>query len=331
MQRPGRVCPLHYRYTPAAFARDPELQCDTLFVVGGLYGNRPALDALQGLLEPGASLVFNGDFNWFNIDPDGFESINAGVLRHFALRGNVETELRDRGDEAGCGCAYPQSVDDLLVERSNTIMKRLKQTGALFPGLVQRLTGLPMHAVAQVGDARVGIVHGDAWSLAGWEFAHDRLHEPDRGVSMQAVFADADIDIFASSHTCLPALRTLAHGGKQRAVINNGAAGMPNFAATRFGVITRISVRPCPRPVRLYGTQIGKVHVDAIQLRYDHPRFVREFLSNWPAGSPGHASYHSRIIHGPAHSPELALGAYPGTPSGYMPAESGPARERLHP
>jgi len=311
VERPGRVCPLHYRYAPSAFARAPELRADTLLIAGGLYGNRPALDALHRLLEADATLVFNGDFNWFNIDPEGFAAINAGVLQHVALRGNVESELPTRGDEAGCGCAYPPSVDDLLVERSNAIMKRLKQAGTRFPDVAQRLGNLPMHAVAQVGDVRVGIVHGDAWSLAGWEFAHDRLHAGNQDDLIRNVFASADIDVFASSHTCLPALRTLEHDGRRRAVINNGAAGMPNFDTTHFGVVTRISVHRCPQTIRLYGTRIGEVYIDAIKLHYDHPLFVRQFLSNWPAGSPAHESYYSRIINGPAHTLERALGAVP--------------------
>ena len=311
MERPGRVCPLHYRYAPSAFDRAPDLHADTLLIAGGLYGNRPALDALHRLLEADTTLVFNGDFNWFNIDPENFAAVNAGALQHVALRGNVESELPTRGNEAGCGCAYPPSVDDPLVARSNTIMKHLKQTGSRFPDVTQRLGTLPMHAVAQVGDVRVGIVHGDAWSLAGWEFAHDRLHAAKQGDLLRKVFANAGVDIFASSHTCLPALRTLEYDGTRRAVINNGAAGMPNFAATHFGVVTRISIRRCPQTIRLYGTRIGNVHIDAVKLHYDHPLFVRQFLSNWPAGSPAHESYYSRIIDGPAHTLELALGGIP--------------------
>ena len=308
-QSPGRVCPLHYRYAPQVFARAAELRADTLLIAGGLYGNQPALEALQRLLEADAMLVFNGDFNWFNVDPAGFSAVNNGVLQHVALRGNVETELPVCGHEAGCGCAYPSTVDDVQVERSNAIMARLKQTGAKYPAIAKRLGALPMHAVARVGNVRVAIVHGDAWSLAGWQFAHDRLHAGNGEDLMHSAFAHAGVDVFASSHTCLPVLRILQSGEKRRAVINNGAAGMPNFASTRFGVVTRISVHPCPQTIRLYGTRIGEAFVDAVKLHYDHSLFVRQFLSNWPAGSPAHESYYSRIINGPAHTLKLALSA----------------------
>ena len=35
----GRVCPVDYTYSPAVFARAPDLTAETLYVVGGLYGN----------------------------------------------------------------------------------------------------------------------------------------------------------------------------------------------------------------------------------------------------------------------------------------------------
>ena len=72
--------------------------------------------------SPRPTLVFNGDFNWFDVDPDGFARLNARVLAHAALRGNVETELATDDERAGCGCAYPQWVGDAEVARSNEIV-----------------------------------------------------------------------------------------------------------------------------------------------------------------------------------------------------------------
>lgn len=311
MNSAGRVCPLHYHYQTAVFARSPEIHADTLLIAGGLYGNLLALEALQRLLEPGATLIFNGDFNWFNVDPSGFQTINNVVLQHSALRGNVETEIDSIDGDAGCGCAYPPDVDDTEVERSNAITTRLRKVAAQFPELGHQLGALPMHLVAQVGGLRVGVVHGDASSLAGWEFSHDRLHASDASEMQRNLFNVAKVDVFASSHTCLPALRKLKWADREYAVINNGAAGMPNFAGTHFGVATRISVRPCPPTIRLYGTRIGAIFVDAIKVHYDHIVFVDQFLSDWPAASPGHQSYFSRIMNGPIFSPEMALGIVP--------------------
>ncbi len=165
---PGRSCPLHYRYAPSVFAREPDFQTDTLYVVGGLYGNQPALDTIQKMAsqERGSTtIIFNGDFNWFNRDDAGFEAINRVVLSHRVLRGNVETELSADDGSAGCGCAYPDSVPEAEVVRSNQILQRLRDTARRFPSLRAQLKQLPMQAVAGVGDLRIGVVHGDAQSL----------------------------------------------------------------------------------------------------------------------------------------------------------------------
>ena len=41
------------------------------------------------------------------------------------------------------------------------------------------------------------------------------------------------------------------------------------------------------------------MHVEALEIAYDHARWVARFLASWPAGSPAHASYHRRIVEGP--------------------------------
>lgn len=307
---PGRTCPLHYRYPPNVFARAAELAAETVYVIGGLYGNLPALNAIMALAarEPVAPrLVFNGDFHWFDTDPATFAAINAGVLAHTAMRGNVETELQ-ADDDAGCGCAYPEYVDDADVERSNQIMRALRNTANQFPDDVARLTQLPMHLVAQIGDARVGIVHGDAESLAGWRFAHDSLHDPTNVAWLSALCASADLAGFASSHTCLPTFRQFAHGEARHFVINNGAAGMPNFGGTQYGLISRLSMHPPAEGMAQYGRQIGALYIDAIPVHCDHSAFTTQFLADWPIGSPAHVSYFKRIIDGPAYAPPHALG-----------------------
>jgi len=43
---PGRGCPISYRYAADAFHRAAALAADTLWIAGGLYGNRFALRAL---------------------------------------------------------------------------------------------------------------------------------------------------------------------------------------------------------------------------------------------------------------------------------------------
>ena len=303
--RPGRTCPIGYRYSPKVFDRPPEIVSDTIYVVGGLYGNVEALAAAQRLAarEEGlVSLVFNGDFHWFDVAADDFAYVTGQVLQHRALRGNVETEIASEDTGAGCGCAYPMDVSDAEVSRSNEILDRLRLTAGAFPELRARLGSLPMHLTARVAEARIGIVHGDAASLAGWGFAQDRLEDPAHARWLEAMFRDAQVDLFASTHTCLPALRDFDFGGLRGAVANNGATGMPNFAGTRFGLLTRISSRPFAGEGSLPGMVVRGAHVDAVRVEYDHERWMRRFLASWPAGSPAHASYFRRIAEGPRHA-----------------------------
>lgn len=307
--QPGRSCPLHYRYPPAALNRPPEIIADTLYVIGGLYGNRPALQAIAAMAaaEPGpVTQVFNGDFNWFNRDAAGFTAINEAVLEHPALRGNVETELAGEDDAAGCGCAYPDSVDDADVERSNTMLEALRETARGLPRLRERLAALPMHQVAGVGGLRVAIVHGDCASLAGWSYDESTLSDNKGLATLASHFASSRTRVIASSHTCLPVALKLATARGACLLFNNGAAGMPNFAGTQFGVITRIALTPAPAAA-LYGTVIDGVHVDALAVHYDHSQWQADFLANWPEGSAGHQSYFHRISHGPRYGLNKAM------------------------
>lgn len=310
---PGRTCPLHYRYAPDVFAHDADIRAETLYVIGGLYGNVAALNTILHMARQEAVvpvLVFNGDFNWFNVDDASFCAINETVLKHVALRGNVETELL--ADTADCGCAYPDHVGDCEVARSNAIMQRLQVTARTLPSfanpLADRLATLPMHLVAAVGDSRIGIVHGDAESLAGWRFAHDALHDAANVDWLQTVCADNRLAGFASSHTCLPTFRRFGGETHRCFVINNGAAGMPNFGGTQYGLITRISIHAAAEGLAQYGAAIGGLHIDALPVHYDHAAFQRAFLANWPPGSAAHESYFSRIDAGPDFAPPHALG-----------------------
>ena len=299
----GRSCPLRYRYGADAIAAVPLQVVPTLYVVGGLYGNLQALDTVEHMArqEPGpVTICFNGDFNWFNADEASFQTLNTRVLQHSATQGNVEAELGGDGDAAGCGCAYPDDVDNATVERSNRIHARLKAVADGFPALQHQLGHLPMFARFGVGDCRVAVVHGDADSLAGWQFDAKLLWEAGRGQPNAASAALSDLltragaDVFASSHTCQPAFWSAGEGDAEGFVINNGAAGMPNFQGVQAGLITRISVNLSPhRPV--YGARRRQVFIDALPVFYDAALWQQRFLDLWPEGSDAYLSYFQRI------------------------------------
>lgn len=301
---PGRSCPLRYRYGASAIARAPLVDTETLYVVGGLYGNIEALDMIESLVaaEKGSvRLCFNGDFNWFNVDDQSFHQVVSRVLEHDAILGNVEAELGVEGAEAGCGCAYPDSVDAAVIERSNRIHARLKVTASRHPALITRLNTLPMYARYRVGACQVGIVHGDADSLAGWRFSREALADAAADDWLEQVFSQAEVDVFASSHTCEPVLHQVSRAKGLGLVINNGAAGMPNFNSQLSGIVTRIGVTPVnSTPMKdlnvLKSATVKGAEVAAISLPYDHDKWRVRFLANWPAGSEAYVSYYARIM-----------------------------------
>ncbi len=332
----GRSCPLHYRYAPSTLAVPASHSCDVLYVVGGLYGNEVALARVLDMFDAETGdkrLVFNGDFNWFNVAPDAFDRVNRTVLQHLATRGNVETELASSLDatgelsglaDAGCGCAYPDWVADEVVAWSNQIMQRLTATARLHPVLRARLAALPMWLRVDVGGLRVGVVHGDAQSLSGWGFAQEMLAPGGKADTVgngahaeqvRAWHAAAQVDVFASSHTCLPVFYRSAPPGRDRGptggkacfVLNNGATGMPNFEGTGYGLLTRIATRPSVAAQSVFGWSDQGVHMDALAVHVDAAQWQAQFLAQWPPGSPAHASYWSRIAHGPRYTVAQAL------------------------
>jgi hypothetical protein len=302
---PGRNCPLAYRYAPAALRGLPALRTDTLWVAGGLYGNTVALQSLLDLYvaEPGEkALVFNGDFHWFDVEQREFELVNETVLGFHATRGNVETELASPAEGAGCGCAYPEWVGEATVVHSNRIMERLRASARQSGAPLEALSALPMHLVARIGDARIGIVHGDASSLAGWGFSQEALSTRQGQLEARRALEAAQVEGFASSHTCLPVLQSFPGGGF---IANNGAAGMPNFRGEMFGVATRISTEPYRGA--LYAIRHGALFIEAVPLRYDVRAWQERFLMQWPPGSSAHRSYWERIVGGPDYHPHQAV------------------------
>ena len=120
---PGRSCPLRYRYGPDALARAPEVATDTLYVIGGLYGNLLALQRVLAMFEAERGrkrLVFNGDFHWFDIDDTLHAQINQRVLAHDALQGNVEAEFGSADSSARCAA--------VVARRSVARMRLLRLT-----------------------------------------------------------------------------------------------------------------------------------------------------------------------------------------------------------
>lgn len=306
----GRACPLDYMTPLEQFRRAADIEATTLYVVGGLYGNPFALDAIEEMAgrEQNATLVFNGDAHWFDAELALFLRLEARLAPYFLMRGNVETELgREEDIGAGCGCAYPTSVDQGVVDRSNRILASLS---AMLNGrneLRRQLRQRPPTLIAKVGDERVGIVHGDPHSLAGWGFDYGPLADRHRDAERRLIRDATGLSLFASTHTCTAVLRRYDYAGGAMTIANNGGGGLPNFAGDRRGLITRISLEPSP-VASLYGTRHGGVFVEAIPVAYDHDAFLALFDRLWPQGSDASVGYRSRIVDGMMHDPARAGG-----------------------
>lgn len=322
MTKRGRACPLSYRYRPEDLAGPARLHCSTLFVVGCLYGNTAALHAVvERAAVDEATVVFNGDFHWLDIDPVDFHLVADTVADHHAILGNVEAELLSE-DDNGCGCAYPDYIDDATVELSNTIASVLGRTAAGAPESLDMLRGLPHFVVVEVAGTRVGVLHGDPESLAGWRLALEAAEPVDPavrgvgawpGIPTSAVdvsdwMARAHVAVFACTHTGLPFAQDYdLAGGRRGLVINNGRAGMPNFTGTTAGVMTRLSEDPAPCDDSLYGASLDLLRVDAVPIHYDTERWEHQFLTAWPLGTAGHTAYNDLRTRGPALTVDQAV------------------------
>ena len=297
----GRVCPVDYHIPADAFAGAPQRSCEVLYVVGGLYGNLFALNAVKSMVVEETAdtlVVFNGDMHWFDKTADNFAALEQAVAdagpNYLPLVGNVEAELRRQVDVGvGCGCAYPDCTSDESVSRSNRIHKMLSIAVDEHPDLKEPLIGRPSTLLVEVAGRRVGISHGDEKLIGGWDCSRESLQDVLRQDELDRFMAENDLDVFTTTHTCAPAVLTLARG----AFINNGAAGLPNFRGQRYGLLVRIA--PTPHPDALFGCERDGLHIQAVPVRYDHDAYLAWFDGLWDECSPAAISYRDRIVNGP--------------------------------
>ncbi|WAW14537.1 metallophosphoesterase [Peptostreptococcus equinus] len=306
MNIPGRSCPLDYNIDQSLFAKkENDIICDTVYIVGGLYGNYQALEEIDKIVKSEKSdciIIFNGDIHWFDKDYEDFVRIENFVRTHIPLLGNVESELiRDKDINVGCGCSYPGCVDDDVVKRSNIIHQEMKDMVDINSKIKDEIKKRQKICIVKVGDKRIAITHGDEKSLAGWECSRENLLDINRQNELISWFKDNDIDVIASTHTCAPVALKL----ENFAVINNGASGMPNFKDKHYGIITRIS--KCKSEKAIYSSKIDYIYIEALAVNYNINEFVDWFDNVWPNNSPASISYRERIIKGTADNIEDAI------------------------
>lgn len=297
----GRACPVDYRIAQDAFSQDAQVTCDVLYVVGGLYGNPFAAEAIDALVQAeqldgpsDVKVVLNGDIHWFDKTAENFIDIERRIADYIPLVGNVEAELRRQEDVGvGCGCAYPDCTSDDSVARSNRIHKMLSFALDSNPSLKENLQGRPSSLVASVAGRRIGITHGDEKLLGGWDNSRESLQDILRQDEVDTFMSQNDLDVFSTTHTCAPAAIRLARG----VVINNGAAGLPNFLGEDFGLCVRIAETPLQDS--LFECELDGLFIQAIPVRYDAKAYIEWFDELWGPASAAAISYRSRIVNGP--------------------------------
>ncbi|MDC0661093.1 hypothetical protein [Marinobacter sp. SS21] len=305
----GRSCPLHYRYRPELLCQAPESwPDDVLYVIGGLYGNPFALDAIEAMAAEeraagrSVRLLFNGDFNWFNASAPWFADINRRVLRYDASLGNVELELASPSSDAGCGCGYPDFVEDGVVARSNQIIQRLQQQAHAHPEIQRQLKALPRWRCMIFGGLKILVLHGDPESLAGWGLSRERLARQGAG-QLAHWFRQTGADLILCSHTCLPLMWSGQVDGRSCGLINNGAAGLANLAGDHRGLVVRLAASG-PSVAPLVGLQAGVLSAALVPVDFALDDWLALFDRLWPAGSAAAVSYRSRVRSGTALAPD---------------------------
>ena len=204
-----------------------------LYVVGGLYGNLAALDAVERPRRAGdgaGTLVFNGDFHWFDAEPQWFAAIDAAV-------------------SAGTGrCAAMSRPSSRAGRRRRRLRLRLPGVGRRGRGAAlerdprraardvahgsparRRLAALPMHLVAQVGDAAGR--HRPRRRRLARRLALRTRHARRAVAAPLARRRSPRLAASTCSLRPTPAWPRCAISSSPPAasVVNNGAAGMPNF------------------------------------------------------------------------------------------------------
>lgn len=301
----GRVCPMDYKLTQEMFEECDGAEINTLYAVGGLYGNIFAAETIKEIVEDGrkngeiSTVALNGDSHWFDKEEETFFKVENIIKKWIPMQGNVEMEMTRNSDiGAGCGCAYPDCVDDSTVERSNKIHGELKKIAEKNPELVAELKNRPKVKIFNVGGKKICVTHGDEKLLGGWGCSVDSMQSEERRNDIKNWMDRNEISVMAVSHTCSPVFAGYGNenteGKSTAAVINNGAAGLPNFKDGNYGLISRISTFKSDKAI--YRTEIDNIYVEAVPVKYSTPEFIQWFDRIWKTGSPAEISYRERIV-----------------------------------
>jgi hypothetical protein len=236
------------------------------------------------------------------------------------------------------------------MKRSNSIVARLVNTARKCDyRYIDWMNRLPLYLNIELQGESITILHGDADSLSGWKFAAEAIEHMDETLQpsseqeqeqeqvrvrvnecssqlhqidittkkeLQTYFHQLNTSIVACTHTCLPVATTIPlKANKTGILINNGAAGMPNFKNMKAGVITRIASEahgPPPGDSSLYkSVAVNGLRVDAMSVNYDWHAWLKDFQEPdaWPPRTAAYDNYWNRIQNGPDYAIHQAMRA----------------------
>ena len=288
----GRNCSLEYILQKDWTKKSKKLEEEVIYIVGGLYGNRYALEIINKMThDENAKVVFNGDMHWFDVEKEDFLKIEELSKDSIKLLGNVEFELLNNTSSLGCGCNYPEDVSDGVVERSNVIHNMMKENikgDQILNDIKERSKTLVLDFFGK----KIAITHGDEKSMSGWGCSNENLKLVSRKKELDNWFKENDIDILATTHTCL----AVVYDNGRNIVINNGAAGMANIKGETFGLFTRIAKNSHKKAI--YSEYRDGLYVELVKVDFNIEKFKLWFEKVWPDDSPASISYKNRIING---------------------------------
>ena len=270
-------------------------------IIGGLYGNLQSMKEIKKY-EKNNQLIFNGDFHWLNKKKEEFIAVQKFVNRHITLKGNIEDSLSNPKNFDNCNCDYPDYFPPEETIFSNEIFSQLKETFISCNDYKNDFNKLDTQLYISIKNGpNIFITHGDLQSLNGWLFSIKSIKKLKK-MEFLNFFDRVNADVIISSHTCLPVFCSATHkNGEEKLLLNNGAAGMPNFKNKNFGIVIRISSGKSPDNKVIYRKKVKNYFFEAIKLEYHNKNFINEFLSNWPSKSAGYKAYFDRIINGPIY------------------------------
>ncbi len=290
----GRNCSLKYILNNEWAKYPKEVSNKVIYIIGGLYGNFFALEKIKELAklerdEP--LLVFNGDIHWFDILEKDFLNIENIIKKDIKLLGNVEYELLNEEDLFGCGCNYPEDVDEGIVNRSNIIHSMMKNN-IKDKIVLDDIKNRDKTICLSVMNKNIAVTHGDEKNMAGWLCSIDNLKLENRREELANWFINNNIDVLATTHTCLPVITTI----KSSVVINNGSSGMANVQNETYGIITRIAENSHPN--NIVSQKIDNIFIELVKVDFNIDEFINWFDKIWDKNSPASISYRNRIVNG---------------------------------